>query len=234
LWLPQRMGRTRRDSDGVILCFPPMRQEQIRRMDGAPIFRAEFRENERNIEGVAFPCLKIQTCGTHIGTAIGGQDLACAEIDEAEQKKCGKDVKQPVLLAIAAGGQVKDGPGNDAETQSVGDGVGERDEHESEEGGDGDQGVVPADFSGWWPASCSRRDERGRGGCRGHDAYKRRGDDGGQEEQSGDDCGDAGTASGSHAGGGLDIAGDGGGSGKGTNDGGGGVCHEDAVKAGME
>ena len=57
----------------------------------------------------------------------------------------------------------------------------------------------------------------------GHDADEGRGADGGEKEQAGDDGGDAGAASGSHAGCGLDVAGYGGGSGQRAEDGGGGV-----------
>jgi hypothetical protein len=48
------------------------------------------------------------------------------DVDEADaQKERGEEVEQPVLAAEFAGGQVEDGPGDDAEAEAVGDGVGE-------------------------------------------------------------------------------------------------------------
>jgi hypothetical protein len=107
-----------------------------------------------------------------------------------------------------------------------------RNEHQGEEGGDGDQRLVPANLGDGGEHERADQDERGRGGGRGHDADKGSGADGAQKEQSGDDGGDAGAAAGGHAGGGLDVAGDGGGSGERAEDGGRGVGEEDAVEAG--
>ena len=51
--------------------------------------------------------------------------LACAEVDEAREEERGEDVEQPVLLAEFAGGQMQNSPGDDAEAQSIGDGISE-------------------------------------------------------------------------------------------------------------
>src|ERR1035441_1226108 len=67
--------------------------------------------------------------------------LTGSQINKADQEQRGEEVEEPVLAGEFACGEVEHCPGNDAEPEAVCDGVGERDEDEGEEGGNGDQGV---------------------------------------------------------------------------------------------
>src|SRR5206468_3401800 len=105
--------------------------------------------------GLAAPTYSTGRCGGEFTTfGPGGRGgyglamvgLACPDIDESRQEERGQDVEKPVLAPGFSGDEVQNGPGNNAEAKSVGDGVGERDEHQGEEGWDGDQRLVPADF----------------------------------------------------------------------------------------
>src|SRR5271166_2873351 len=158
--------------------------------------------------------------------------LACAEVDEAGEEESGEDVEEPVLAAKFAGDEMKDGPGDDAEAQAIGDGISERDQDKGEERWHGDEGIGPANLSDGGEHKGADQNERGGGGRGGHNADEGSSADGTEEEQTGDDGGDAAAATGEDAGGGLDVAGDGGGSGEGTEDGGGGVGEENAVETG--
>ena len=148
------------------------------------------------------------------------------------RNKRGHQVKQPVLAAGLAGKQVQDRPGDDAEAEAVGDGVGKRDEDQGEKCGDGDQGschwisVMAASISD------PTRMSAGAVAACGHDADERRGYDGAQKQQAGDDGGYAGASAGSDARRGLHVAGDGGGSDQGAEDGGRGVGKQNLVEAG--
>ena len=77
---------------------------------------------------------------------------------------------------------------------------------------------------------CADHDEGGRGGEVGDGSDQRSYKDCHKEEQPGDDRGDAGSPSGGHAGGRLDVTGDGGGPGQRADDGGGSVGKKDAVE----
>src|SRR5579862_2035195 len=54
----------------------------------------------------------------------------CSQIDETQQEERGEYVEQPVLLTVVAGGEVKHGPGDDAEAEAIGDRVSERNENQ--------------------------------------------------------------------------------------------------------
>src|SRR3954451_7959475 len=85
---------------------------------------------------------------TATGEPEGSQGrLSCAQINEAPCEECGKRVEEPILASCISSDEMQDGPGDDAEAESIGDGVGERDQYECEEGWYGDQRLVPADLS---------------------------------------------------------------------------------------
>lgn len=74
--------------------------------------------------------------GRHFGDFLTASRASCGgEVEEAEEEEGGEDVEEPVFFAEVAGGQVEDGPGDDAEAEAVGDGASERDEDEGEERG---------------------------------------------------------------------------------------------------
>src|SRR5450631_2895945 len=73
--------------------------------------------------------------------------LACAEVDEAGEEKGCEYVEEPIPFAEFTGGEMQYCPGDDAKAESVGDGVGERNKHQREESGNGDQRLCPADLS---------------------------------------------------------------------------------------
>src|SRR5580698_9185400 len=125
--------------------------------------------------------------------------LTRAEVDEASQEKCGEEIEQPILPASFAREQMQDGPGNNAEAEAVGDGVGEGNEDEREKRWDGDERIVPVNLrDGGQHKRADQNESRRRSGRR-DDADERSGDDGPQKKQAGDDGGDAGTATRSHA-----------------------------------
>src|SRR5215472_12086397 len=72
--------------------------------------------------------------------------LAGAEVDEAGEEQRGQRVEEPVLAAESARDEVQHRPGDDAEAQAVGDGIGERYEDEREERRYRDYRLMPADF----------------------------------------------------------------------------------------
>lgn len=117
--------------------------------------------------------------------------LAGSEVDEAGEEESGEQVEQPILAPGLSCEQVQDGPGNDAEAKAVGDGVGERDEDEGEKRGNGDEGLVPVNLGNGSQHERAHQNERRRRSCRRDDADKRRGGDGSEEKQTGDNGSDA-------------------------------------------
>src|SRR3984957_4837616 len=158
--------------------------------------------------------------------------LTCAKVDEAGKEKSGEKIEQPILAASFACEQMQNRPGNDAEAEAVGDGVGEGNQNEREKCGDGDEGIVPVNLCDGGQHERAHEDESRRCSSWRHDSDERRGDDGQQKKQAGDDGGYAGSATCGHACGGLHITGDSGGSGERAEDGGGCVGEENAVEPG--
>src|SRR5271166_1174507 len=121
---------------------------------------------------------------------LGIRGLSGAEVDESGEEESRQDVEEPFPAAQISAYEMDDGPCDDAEAEAVGDRISQRDEDEGEEGGDGDEGLVPGDLRDSRHHERSNQDQGWRcGGNRDH-ADERHGDDGAEKENAGDDGGD--------------------------------------------
>src|SRR4029434_2715090 len=132
------------------------------------------------------------------------------EVDHEQQRD---DPQQRARLAPAAqeglDEHVDDEPGPDA----VGDGEGERHQHDGQEGRDADIGVAPVDVADLAHQQEPDHDE-GRGGrLLGDDLHQRGEEQRDQEQQAGDHAGQASAGALADPGGRLDVGGVGGGGG---------------------
>ena len=130
---------------------------------------------------------------------------------------------------MAAGAELDEGEGEQAETEASGDAEGQRSGDQGEEGGKCFAEIVPADASDGAAHKRTNEDERRGGGVgrdRGDERSTKHGD---EEERRDDNVAEAGASAGGDSGGAFDVAGDGGSSGEGAEHGAEGVRDQRAA-----
>lgn len=157
--------------------------------------------------------------------------LSLGDIEEADEEEDGQQVEQPVFAIEFSGGELQKCEGKNADSEAIGDGVGERNHDEGKERGDGNHRVGPANFTNGGEHHAADEDERGSSGRSGYSADERREKKGAEKKHSSGDGGDAAAASGSNAGAGFNVAGNRAGAGKRTANGCGCIGEENSAQA---
>ena len=149
--------------------------------------------------------------------------IASRDEEELDEEQHGDDVGQHRNVLGFAGEYLNDGVGNEAETDAVADGAGDRHADEHDRGGQTLRHIIEVDFL--QAAEHQQTDVDQRGGGRSGGDYRGDGRDehAGEEQHTGGQCGQASAAAGLDAGSGLDEGGDGGGAGQCAGDGADGV-----------